>query len=362
VSELGTRAHGHGRMGPKTALVAGGSGVIGRALVEHLARLPDWEVVGLSRRAPEAGMPDQYLQVDLLDRDQVKTTLGSLTHVTHIFHAAYQEHPTPQALVEANLGMLRNLVEVVEAASPRLERVVLYQGAKYYGAHLGAFRTPAREDDPRHLPPNFYYDMQDWLSAEAEGKRWDVVILRPDVVCGFALGNPMNLSMLIAVYATITKELGLPLRFPGTATCYRKLAQVTDAEQLARGSVWAATQAPGGEAYNLTNGDIFRWNQLWPVFARYFDMELAEPQLIDLAQYMADKAPLWQRIVAKHGLVPVPYDRLVAWAFGDFIFRCDWDVISSTTKIRQAGFGDVVDSTEMFVRLFGQFRARKVIP
>jgi nucleoside-diphosphate-sugar epimerase len=344
------------------ALVAGGVGVIGRQLVEHLASSPDWEVIGLSRRAPEAGAPGAHIPVDLLDLTDVRAKLGGLADVTHIFHAAYQEKPTPQALVDTNLGMLRNLVDVVQDTSAVLSRVVLYEGAKYYGAHLGSFSTPAREDDPRHMPPNFYYDMQDWLTAEATGKKWDAVVLRPDVVCGFALGNPMNLSMLIAVYAAISKELGLPLRFPGTAACYGKLAQVTDAAQLARGSVWAATQAQGGESYNLTNGDLFRWNQLWPAIARHFDMPLAEPQTLNLREYMADKGPLWERITTRYGLVPVPFEQVAAWGFGDFIFRCDWDVITSTTKIRQAGFHDVVDSTDMFMRLFDEFRARKTIP
>jgi len=344
------------------ALVAGGLGVIGLQLVEHLATLPDWEVIGLSRRAPGGETTAPYIAVDLLDPADVQAKLGSLTDITHIFHAAYQEKPTPQALIDANLGMLRNLVNTVQAASPALHRVVLYQGAKYYGAHLGSFTTPAREDDPRHMPPDFYYDMQDWLLAETEGKRWDATVLRPDVVCGFALGNPMNLSMLIAVYASISKELGLPLRFPGTAECYGKLAQVTDAAQLARGSVWAATEASGGESYNLTNSDLFRWNQLWPAVADYFDMPLAEPQTLNLSAYMADKGPLWERMTAKYGLAPVPYEHVAAWGFGDFIFRCDWDVITSTTKIRQAGFHDVVDSTAMFLRLFDEFRTRKAIP
>ena len=344
------------------ALVAGGAGVIGRQLVEHLATLPDWEVIGLSRRAPEAGAAGTHIPVDLLDPADVRAKLGDLGDVTHIFHAAYQEKPTPQALIDTNLGMLRNLVDIIQDTSAVLSRVVLYEGAKYYGAHLGSFSTPAREDDPRHMPPNFYYDMQDWLTSEATGKKWDAVVLRPDVVCGFALGNPMNLSMLIAVYAAISKELGLPLRFPGTAACYGKLAQVTDAAQLARGSLWAATQARGGESYNLTNGDLFRWNQLWPAIARHFDMPLAEPQTLNLREYMADKGPLWERITARYGLVPVPFEQVAAWGFGDFIFRCDWDVITSTTKIRQAGFHDVVDSTDMFMRLFDDFRARKAIP
>ncbi|QSN64504.1 SDR family oxidoreductase [Caballeronia sp. M1242] len=344
------------------ALVAGGVGVIGRQLVDHLASLPDWDVIGLSRRTPDQAQPGEHIAVDLLDPEDVRAKLGGLSDVTHIFHAAYQEKPTPQALIDVNLGMLRNLVSVVADSSSALQRVLLYEGAKYYGAHLGRFKTPAREDDPRHMPPNFYYDMEDWLVEEAADKGWDAVVLRPDVVCGFALGNPMNLSMVIAVYAAISKELGLPLRFPGTATCYGKLAQVTDAAQLARGSVWAATDAPGGESYNLTNGDVFRWDQLWPAIADHLDMPLAEPQTISLRDYMADKGPLWERMVKKYDLVDIPYEHVAAWGFGDFIFRCDWDVISSTTKIRQAGFHDVVDSTDMFLRLFDEFRERKAIP
>ena len=33
-----------------TMLVAGASGVVGTAAVEHFARLPDWNVIALSRR------------------------------------------------------------------------------------------------------------------------------------------------------------------------------------------------------------------------------------------------------------------------------------------------------------------------
>ena len=346
----------------KQALVAGGLGVIGHSLVEHLARQDDWEVIGLSRRAAPSDAAGQYRSVDLLDPADIRARLGDLSGVTHIFHGAYQEQDTPQGLIDVNLAMLRNLVDGVARTSRSLERVVLYQGAKYYGAHLGAFKTPAREDDPRHMPPDFYYDMQDWLFDSAQGQPWDAVVLRPDVVCGFAIGNPMNLAMVIAVYASISKALGLPLRFPGTVGCYRRLAQVTDAAQLARGSVWAATAAPGGEAYNITNGDLFRWYQVWEAVAQWFDMPLAEPQTLSLAEYMADKGPLWRELAKKHNLRPVPYEQVASWAFGDFIFRCDWDVISSTTRIRQAGFHDVVDSVDMFRRLFAEFRARRIIP
>lgn len=346
----------------KHALVAGGLGVIGRNLVEHLAARSDWKVTAISRRSPDFQTSARFLPVDLTDANATRAVLAGLGDVTHVFYAAYQEHADPRQQVDINVAMLVNTVEAIEAASPALQRVVLYEGAKYYGAHLGAFPTPAHEDDPRQMPPMFYYDQEDWLRTKADGKTWDAVVLRPDVVCGFALGNPMNLAIVIAVYATISKELGLPLRFPGSLDCYGRLAQVTDAAQLAQGSQWAAEHATGGAAYNLTNGDVFRWNRVWATFARYFDMPLAAPMTIPLTSMMADKASVWERIVARHGLVPVPYGHVASWAFGDFIFRCDWDVISSTTRIRQVGFYPVVDSETMFLRLFDEFRARRVIP
>ncbi|PNU06429.1 SDR family oxidoreductase [Novosphingobium guangzhouense] len=346
----------------KHALIAGGLGVIGRNLVKHFAGLEGWQTTAISRRTPDDDMGARFLSVDLHDLAATKAALADLGDVTHLFYAAYQEHADPAEQVSANLAMLTNLVEAAEAACPSLERVVLYEGGKYYGAHVGAFTTPAREDDPRVMPPMFYYDQEDWLRARAEGKRWDMVVLRPDVVCGFAIGNPMNLSMVIAVYAAISKELGLPLRFPGSVGCYERLAQVTDAAQLAASSQWAAEAAPGGEAYNVTNGDIFRWKHVFKQVARWFDMELADPLAINLQAMMADKGPVWDRIVERHGLSAVPFEKVAAWGFGDFIFNCDWDVICSTTKIRQAGFAPVVDSEAMFLRLFEEFRERKIIP
>jgi nucleoside-diphosphate-sugar epimerase len=347
----------------KTALIAGGLGVIGRNLVNYLSDRNDWNVVALSRRAPRFPSKATFISVDLLDRDDCRQKLSHLSDVTHIFHAAYQEQPSARELVAPNRAMLRNVVETVEPIAARLARVVLFQGAKAYGVHLGPFKTPAKETDPRHMPPNFYYDQEDFLKAVQEGKPWAWTILRPDVVCGFAVGNPMNLAMLSAVYAVISKELGLPLRFPGKPGAYGALAQVTDAGLLARATEWAATNpACANEIFNITNGDFFRWQALWPTFARFFHMEYAPPQTISLTEVMADKAPVWEAIVRKHRLQPHAYADIAAWPFGDFIFGCEFDVMSDTTKVRRFGFHDVVDSEEMFLRLFREFQHNRIIP
>lgn len=187
--------------------------------------------------------------------------------------------------------------------------------------------------------------------------------MRPDAVCGFSIGNPMNLSLVIAVYAAISKELGLPLRFPGKSGAYTALAQVTDSTHLARATGWAATIPNGAnKIFNITNGDYFRWEHLFPKFAKFFNMEYAPPQTVSLAELMVDKEPVWNAIAAKYQLKPYSYESLATWRFGDFIFGCDYDVISDTTKVRQFGFHEVIDSETMFLNLFRQFQRVQVIP
>ena len=350
-------------MQKKVALVAGANGVIGRNLIEHLATLPDWDVIGLSRRGGESTGHIRYVAVDLLDPDDCREKLGGLTAVTHIFYAAYQDRPTWTELVPPNLGMLTNVVEVVERAAPGLRHISLMQGYKVYGGHLGPFKTPARETDAYFMPPEFMVDQQRYLEDRQQGKAWTWSAIRPSVVCGFALGNPMNLAMVIAVYAAISKDLGLPLRFPGKPGAYDALLEMTDAGLLARATVWAATdERCANQAFNINNGDLFRWSEMWPKIARFFDMEVAPPLPMPLAGQMADKEGLWSAMVEKHGLAAHPYKEVSSWPFGDFVFSWDYDMFADGSKARRFGFHDYVDTAAMFVSIFADFRRRKVIP
>ena len=199
----------------RLAVVVGAGGVIGSNLVDHLARSGGWDVIGLSRRGGPVAERVRHIAVDLLDERDSHEKLGGLDEVTHIFYAAYQDRPSWAELVAPNVAMLVNSVGAIEPVARRLEHISLMQGYKVYGAHLGPFKTPAREDDPPHMPPEFNVDQQQFLEQRQGGKSWTWSAIRPSVVCGPALGNPMNLALVIAVYASICKELGLPLRFPG---------------------------------------------------------------------------------------------------------------------------------------------------
>ena len=116
------------------ALVAGALGVTGRAAVNYLTSLSDWEVIGLSRRSPEFQTSAKYIPVDLLDRSALEERLRRTTDITHIFFAALQPAANFFDEVAPNLAMLENTVEVVERSSQSLRKVVLVEGAKFYGA------------------------------------------------------------------------------------------------------------------------------------------------------------------------------------------------------------------------------------
>lgn len=345
------------------ALVVGATGVVGRYLLMHLLQTGAWDIVALSRRRPDVAGDYVHLAVDLTAPEACRAGLAAQPELTHVFYAAYLDRGDPAELARVNTAMLANVLDAVEDAGHPLRHVNLVEGTKWYGSHLGPFPTPARESDPRHLPPNMYYDQQDLLEARQRGKAWTWSAVRPHAVCGFSLGSPMNLALVLAVYASVCRELGLPLAFPGKPAAYRALYQCTDSSLLARALEWMATQPQcANQAYNVTNGDLIRWENLFPRFARFFDMDLAPPRPIGLVRAMADKGELWQRMVKRHGLVPHPFEQLAAWTFGDFVFGSDYDIVSDTGKVRRAGFAECMDTEQMFLDLFARLRTARVIP
>ena len=350
------------------ALIPGATGMVGRRLAEYLAATGDWEVVGLARRPPpEARQGIRYIAVDLTDATACREKLSAIPGVTHILYAARYDHDSRQPEpVDTNTAMMRNVIEAIEstdAGKETLQHVHLVQGTKYYGSNLGPFKTPAREDDPRSLKGNFYYDQEDYLIERQANANWTWSATRPHGILDHGLGIARNMTMVIGAYAAISKELGLPLCFPGTPENYRAVYQCTGAEQLAKAIAWMSTEPRcANQAFNITNGDYIRWCNLWPKFAAHFDMPLGPVRTVRLADVMADKAPVWQRIVEKYDLRPVPFESVALWPYGDFLFTPHWDVMSSTTKARQYGFADLVDTEALFIELLDHYRKERVLP
>lgn len=345
-----------------TALVAGATGVVGRGIAQALA-VARWQVFCASRSGGGDVPGTRGIAVDLLDAADCRRAFAGIGEVTHVFHAAYLQAPNRAAEVEPNLAMLRNAVEGLAAASSALRKVVLVTGAKFYGIQWSASRTPCRESDARQLPPNFYYDQEDWLREASRGQPWRWVNLIPPFVTGYAVGNPMNLVLGLGLYAAVCRELGMPLRFPGSAQAWEALHQIADARQIGAAALWAA-EAPAAqdEAFNVSNGDPIRWCITWPAIAAALGMQAAEPKTLPLADLMPHQQAVWNRIARRHGLRDIDIAKIVNWSWMDYMLRQGHDIVLATGKIRRAGFHDCIETDEVFVQRLRELQAHKVLP
>ncbi len=354
-------------------VIVGASGVVGRAAVEHFAALPDWDVVGLSRRIPDTIGDADLRSLDLTDADACIQTLSGMSDVTHVVYAALYEKPGLVAgwreadQMTTNLQMLKNFMEPLLKVAPDLQHFTLLQGTKAYGVHLHPIAVPARERWPRDNHENFYWLQEDYLRDRQNGSDWTWTIMRPQIIFGHALGVPMNMLAAIGVYAAVLREQGKPLLFPGGAPV---VFEGVDANLLARAFEWAAnTPQCGNEIFNITNGDVFVWRNVWPKLAEIFDMEVGPDMPVLLHEEMPGQAQLWDDVVAKYGLQNNSMRELVGDSFyyADFSFAYGLETsappaIVSTIKARQLGFHECMDTEDMFEFWFTRMQDMKIIP
>jgi nucleoside-diphosphate-sugar epimerase len=154
------------------------------------------------------------------------------------------------------------------------------------------------------------------------------------------------------------------MRFPGSDEAYNALFNVTDATLLAKGMTFVSLQEQAkGEIFNITNGDVFRWKQLWPKIGSYFGLEVDEPQTFSLATFMEDKQTIWEEIVQRYNLNITSLEKLVQWPFGDFLFNAKHDFFFDVSKLRRIGFNEMhKDSCTSFTDLFEKLKQHRIIP
>jgi len=282
--------------------------------------------------------------------------------------------------------MLENFLQALEitAAVKTLKRIVLVTGCKQYGVHLGQVKNPMLESDPwlrdPSWPPNFYYRQQDILKAFCE-KHSNVswVVTYPNDVIGFANGNFMNMASGLGIYVAVTKELGRDLVWPGSETFYTRFDCFTCSKLHARFCEWAALESrAGNEAFNVVNGDVQSWQDLWPRVAKRFGLKVKADQFLggsELASSVVLETPppisVWAKEVGLEGDIPPSrleqrvnlvkwsrqkevkdaWDRLATreglqkdafekatWDFLDFILGRNFDVVISMSKAREMGW------------------------
>ena len=353
----------------RTALVVGITGIGGNHVARELLG-NGWEVVGLSRRAPK-DLPDvRHVAADLLDAKALRSALADVAP-THVFITTWMRQDTEAENIRVNAALVRNLLDAL-SHKKSVRHVALVTGLKHYLGPFEAYAksgtlpdTPLRESQPRLPLENFYYAQEDEVYAAAERDRFTWSVHRPHTIIGQAVGNAMNLGTTLAIYATICKEAGRPFQFPGSAAQWNGLSDVTDARMLAKQLVWAAdTDAAKNEAFNIVNGDVFRWSWLWPKLAGWFGVEAAgySGTIQPLEAAMAMDAPLWREIATRHALAEPDLARLASAWHTDLDLGRPLEVMTDMANSRRLGFAAYQATDASFFVLFERLRAERLIP
>jgi nucleoside-diphosphate-sugar epimerase len=357
-----------------TVLIAGASGLVGTAATESFLAA-GYDVIALSRRRPEVATPApfRHLALDLRDERACRDAIADLGDVTHVAYTAVYETPglvpgwRDRAQMETNLAMLRNLLDPLQQRAGGLRHVSVLQGTKAYGAHLHPMRIPGRERHPRDEHENFYWLQEDYIREASAAAGWTFTIWRPQLIVGPNHGVAMNLPPIIGAYAAIRRHEGRPFSFPGGPS---RPWEAVDTRLVADALVWGAS-APNaaGETFNLTNGEVFEWRDLWPSLADELGVEVGPDEPVQLATYLPAQADVWDEVVATHGLRPIPMAELVGEShhYADVCFGYGATVAPSpafvsTVKIKQAGFCQVYDTEDSFRYWLRTLIERKVLP
>jgi len=402
----------------KTALVAGASGLAGRAMVDHLLNEGGYNVLALARRANDIFQDVEGvtpLVCDLLDTNSVATALEPYS-INYLFYTAvytgkggvasfeprsHRQVRMLRASMRAMQGparlaarlapnafynsfhnvagggesdnnrlMIKNVLDACRGNDAPLEHVTLLTGGKYHGHHLGprfypGYKAPLEEHHPRAPGHNWYYAVEDYVSdSQAEDQTWNFTTLRPSSIMGFATGSPYNLGTSLAVYASIRKHLGEPLLLPADPDAQSVDIEFSPADAIADMMLWS-TQEPRcrNEAYNASYGARTCWRDVWQVIADYFDMpaEYAERSQC-VGQIARDYPDTWTRMSEQYGTLYPVFDQVCATRFLDQQFIIDWDAGYSPDKSRAHGYSKTVDPRTMFHQLFDNLVEHRVIP
>jgi nucleoside-diphosphate-sugar epimerase len=185
---------------------------------------------------------------------------------------------------------------------------------------------------------------------------------RPHTIIGYAVGNAMNMGVTLAVYATICRETGRPFMFPGSPKQWTGLTDMTDARLLARHLEWAAmTDAARNQAFNVVNGDVFRWSWMWTRIANWFGLEPAAypDEGIPLEPQLADAGPIWVKIAHKYNLAKADLSAITSAWHTDADLGRPIEVVTDMSKSRKLGFFVYQPTDDSFFELFVRLREAK---
>ncbi|CAI8599312.1 unnamed protein product [Vicia faba] len=138
----------------------------------------------------------------------------------------------------------------------------------------------------------------------------------------------MNVVGTLYIYAAICKHEDVPLRIPDTKEAWESYYMASDADLIAEQHIWAAVDPYAkNEAFNCSNGDVFRWKQLWK------DNELEATKLEEVGE----------------------------WWVADATFGLE-NVVDSMNKAKEHGFLGFRNSKNSLINWIDNTRAYKIVP
>jgi nucleoside-diphosphate-sugar epimerase len=168
---------------PPVAVVTGGTGFIGRHLIQALDTR-GWQVRVCGRRPRPHDLPAavDYYQADLAVDRQLDEVCHGVTHVFHLAGAS-SSRSSPEEMERVNVAGTERLCEA--AARARVRRIVHVSTSAVYGKNV-ALPQPIREDVEAHPDPG--YSETKWQAEQVVWRYADkgvpVAVLRPVTVYG----------------------------------------------------------------------------------------------------------------------------------------------------------------------------------
>lgn len=279
----------------------------------------------------------------------------------------------------ANDALLETSITAITALAPQIRSVILQTGGKAYGLlfaeHIN-LKPPFHESQPRVPSPwgdeIFYYSQVDILkrlSAKA-GNTWTFTEVRPDTIIGFVPGtNAMNVAQGLGFYLSLFQEVhgaGAECTYPGTVAGYRSRHTDSSQDIIAQMEIFAALEPEkcgGGRAFNVADGDVVTWADVWGGICAYFDLKGAPPtEDTDTAgTFISKHVDRWPGVVERKGLESM--DLLAHnWWFVERILQIPFDRQFDLSSAREVGFKETVDTTRGYTLVFDRMRQAKMIP
>jgi nucleoside-diphosphate-sugar epimerase len=389
------------------------TGILGREIVFELSRhAQQWPTVHALSRSKKESYPENVIHNHIDLTTSASDMASSLENVRgeYIFFAAYLAKDSEQEAWDVNGAMLDNFLQalVQTGAIKDVKRIILVTGCKQYGVHLGVPKNPMLEDDPwlegNEWPPNFYYNQQNILHKFCAQHKKEWVVTYPNDVIGYTHGNFMNLSLALALYAIVTKEMGDALIFPGSEVFYTKFDCFTNSKLHAQFCAWAALEPrASNQAFNVVNGDTESWQNMWPKLASHFGLKVKPDQFsssansttvplsenppistqatksglvnhpitkqsqvkkrIDLVEWSQrdDVKKAWSAVAKRSNLNEETFGQ-ATWAFLNFVLGREFDLVIGMGKARKAGWVGYQDTWESLEGVFGEMKEGGLIP